>query len=121
MSVLELQGVSKVYGEGSAQVQALAGVDLPVDAGAMAAATGPSGSRKRTLLTIAGSLEEPTSGRALSGHDRASPGCLPSDAVPDRGESSGPGWSGSPADRAARRIPRPHRNTVRAARKEETL
>src|SRR5262249_9830746 len=119
MSALELQGVSKVYGEGSAQVQALAGVDLPVDAGAIAAVMGPSGSHKRTLLIIAGRLEEPTSGRALSGHDRASPGCLPSDAVPGRGESSGPGWSGSPADRAARRIPGPCRNTLRAARKEE--
>ena len=65
MTVLELKGVSKSYGEGAAQVRALAGVDLTVQAGQMVAVMGPSGSGKSTLLTIAGSLEEPDSGDVL--------------------------------------------------------
>jgi len=67
MSMLEMQGVSKVYGDGAARVQALLGVDLSVEAGAMVAVMGPSGSGKSTLLTIAGSLEDPTSGEVLVG------------------------------------------------------
>ncbi|HEX8861427.1 MAG TPA: ABC transporter ATP-binding protein [Actinomycetes bacterium] len=65
MSVLELRGVSKVYGEGPARVRALQRVDLAVEAGALVAVMGPSGSGKSTLLTIAGSLEDPTSGEVL--------------------------------------------------------
>jgi putative ABC transport system ATP-binding protein len=67
MSVLELQGVSKTYGQGAAQVHALRGVSLSVEPGAMVAVMGPSGSGKSTLLTIAGSLEDPTSGEVLIG------------------------------------------------------
>jgi putative ABC transport system ATP-binding protein len=62
MSVLEMRQVSRTYGQGAAEVHALAGVDLSVDAGSMVAVMGPSGSGKSTLLTIAGSLEDPTSG-----------------------------------------------------------
>jgi putative ABC transport system ATP-binding protein len=65
MSVLELRRVSKVYGEGPTQVQALRDVDLSVAAGELVAVMGPSGSGKSTLLTIAGSLEDPTSGEVL--------------------------------------------------------
>ncbi|HEY6478959.1 MAG TPA: ABC transporter ATP-binding protein [Streptosporangiaceae bacterium] len=65
MSMLELRRVSKVYGQGAAQVHALDGVTLSVDEGAMVAVMGPSGSGKSTLLTIAGSLEEPTAGEVL--------------------------------------------------------
>ena len=65
MSTLELRQVSKVYGEGAAEVHALRKVSLEVDAGMMVAVMGPSGSGKSTLLTIAGSLEEPTSGQVL--------------------------------------------------------
>ena len=67
MKMLELHGVSKVYGDGAAEVHALRGVDLSVKAGAMVAVMGPSGSGKSTLLTIAGSLEEPTSGDVVVG------------------------------------------------------
>jgi putative ABC transport system ATP-binding protein len=67
MSMLELRGVSKVYGQGATEVHALCGVDLSVDPGAMVAVMGPSGSGKSTLLTIAGSLESPTSGEVLIG------------------------------------------------------
>jgi putative ABC transport system ATP-binding protein len=67
VTVLELRGVSKVYGEGPARVQALQAVDLSVEAGVLVAVMGPSGSGKSTLLTIAGSLEDPTSGEVLVG------------------------------------------------------
>jgi putative ABC transport system ATP-binding protein len=67
MSMLELRRVSKVYGQGAAEVHALRGVDLSVEPGAMVAVMGPSGSGKSTLLTIAGSLESPTSGEVLIG------------------------------------------------------
>ena len=66
-ALLELRQVSKVYGSGPAQVQALREVDLSVDGGELVAVMGPSGSGKSTLLTIAGSLEQPTSGEVLVG------------------------------------------------------
>lgn len=65
MSYLELRHISKVYGEGAAEVHALQHVDLSVDAGSLVAVMGASGSGKSTLLTIAGSLEEPTSGEVV--------------------------------------------------------
>ncbi|MGO9560781.1 MAG: ABC transporter ATP-binding protein [Acidimicrobiales bacterium] len=67
MTMLELKGVSKTYGQGHTEVRALSDVDLSVDAGALVAVMGASGSGKSTLLTIAGSLEEPTSGEVLVG------------------------------------------------------
>jgi len=65
MSVLELRSVSKVYGRGAAEVQALRDVSITVQAGEMVAVMGPSGSGKSSLLTIAGTLEDPTSGAVL--------------------------------------------------------
>ena len=65
MSVLEMREVSRTYGQGAAEVHALANINLSVDAGAMVAVMGPSGSGKSTLLTIAGSLEDPTSGQVV--------------------------------------------------------
>jgi putative ABC transport system ATP-binding protein len=76
MSLLELRDISKVYGEGAAEVHALQRVDLSVEAGSLVAIMGSSGSGKSTLLTIAGSLEDPSSGevyvegRALSSLSR---------------------------------------------------
>ena len=67
MKALELQAVSKVYGEGPTEVRALLDVDLAVAAGELVAVMGPSGSGKSTLLTIAGSLEDPTAGEVLIG------------------------------------------------------
>jgi len=64
--------VSKVYGDGAAEVRALAGIDLSVDTGVLVAVMGPSGSGKSTLLTIAGSLEDPTAGEVLVGGERLS-------------------------------------------------
>jgi putative ABC transport system ATP-binding protein len=64
-ALLELAGVSKVYQEGAAEVHALRAVDLLVDPGELVAIMGPSGSGKSTLLTIAGTLEEATSGSVV--------------------------------------------------------
>jgi len=65
MSILELRGVSKAYGEGAARVEAVRQVDLTVEAGDLVAIMGPSGSGKSTLLTISGGLEEPSEGQVL--------------------------------------------------------
>jgi putative ABC transport system ATP-binding protein len=63
--LIELRGVTKVYGTGQAAMQALAGIDLRIDEGDFVAIMGHSGSGKSTCLNILGCLDSPTSGSYL--------------------------------------------------------
>jgi len=60
--IIELHGVTKVYGTGQAAVHALRGIDLRIEEGDFVAVMGPSGSGKSTCLNILGCLDTPTSG-----------------------------------------------------------
>ena len=72
--VIELKGVTKVYGRGSAAMQALRGVDLKIARGEFVAVMGPSGSGKSTCMNILGCLDTPTAGTYL--FERANVGLL---------------------------------------------
>ncbi|MDM5428510.1 ABC transporter ATP-binding protein [Bacillus mycoides] len=61
-SLLKLDKVSKVYGEGNTEVTALHPMSLDVKAGEFIGIVGPSGSGKSTLLSIAGALLSPSKG-----------------------------------------------------------
>ena len=63
--MIELHSVSKTYGEGAAQVEAVSTVDLHISAGEFVSIMGPSGSGKSTLLNLVSALEKPTSGRIM--------------------------------------------------------
>lgn len=63
--MLEVNNVSKVYGEGTAKVVALSEVSLRVKDGDFIAIMGPSGSGKSTLLNIIGGLDYPSSGEVI--------------------------------------------------------
>lgn len=60
--VLAMESVERRYGEGEAAVAAVAGVSLSVPVGELVVVLGESGSGKSTLLSLAGGLDEPTSG-----------------------------------------------------------
>jgi putative ABC transport system ATP-binding protein len=68
--MIELDGVTKVYGNGEVQVRALGPVDLLVEEGDFVAIMGPSGSGKSTMMNILGCLDVPSDGRyTLDGID----------------------------------------------------
>ena len=67
-----LNGVTKTYKKGRAEVQALRGVDLVIEDREWLAIQGPTGHGKSTLLQILGALDRPTSGSAVfNGQDLA--------------------------------------------------
>ncbi|PEM40248.1 ABC transporter ATP-binding protein [Bacillus pseudomycoides] len=61
-SLLKLDQVSKVYGEGDTEVTALHPITLDIKEGEFIGIVGPSGSGKSTLLSIAGALLSPSKG-----------------------------------------------------------
>jgi len=66
-TLIELRGITKVFGSGEAEVHALRGIDLKIARGEFAAIMGPSGSGKSTAMNIIGCLDRPTAGTYLFG------------------------------------------------------
>ncbi|MGB5193973.1 MAG: ABC transporter ATP-binding protein [Polyangiales bacterium] len=64
-ALIQLTGITKVYGTGGATTHALRGIDLRIDEGDFVAVMGASGSGKSTCLNILGCLDTPTSGSYL--------------------------------------------------------
>lgn len=65
MEILRVENLSKVYGEGENQVQALKEVNLSIDEGEFVVIIGASGSGKSTLLHLLGGLDRPSSGKVI--------------------------------------------------------
>ncbi len=70
MKIVETSNLTKIYGSGEAQVNALDGVSIHVDTGEFVAVMGPSGCGKSTLLHMLGGLDRPTDGTVkIEGQD----------------------------------------------------
>lgn len=68
MSLIRLEDVYKIYGEGEEnQVNALDGVTMEIGQGEFVAIIGTSGSGKSTMMNLLGCLDVPTRGGVLPG------------------------------------------------------
>lgn len=63
--VVECRNLRKFYILGEIRVDALRGISMKIERGALIAIMGPSGCGKTTLLNIIGSLDNPSSGQVL--------------------------------------------------------
>ena len=62
MTLINLNGIYKIYNVGGEEVRALDGVDLTINNNEYLAIMGPSGSGKSTMMNMIGCLDSPTSG-----------------------------------------------------------
>lgn len=65
MELMQIQHLSKVYGQGENQVRAVDDISFTVEKGEFLAIIGPPGSGKSTLLHILGGVDRPTSGKVF--------------------------------------------------------
>ncbi len=61
-TIIRLEDIFKIYGDGETQVKALNDVNLTIEEGEYCSIMGPSGSGKSTAMNIIGCLDRPTSG-----------------------------------------------------------
>ena len=64
-AIIEFRAVSKIYGQGEAEVRALDRMNLTIFEGEFVAIMGPSGSGKSTAMNVLACLDTPTSGQYL--------------------------------------------------------
>lgn len=62
MNIIEIKNLTKTYGQGEGQINALNKINLIVKKGEFVAIMGPSGCGKSTLLNMLGCLDKPNSG-----------------------------------------------------------
>ena len=65
MTILSVEGLTKIYGSGDTAVTALDHVSFTVEKGEFVAIVGAPGSGKSTLMNLIGGIDEPTSGRVV--------------------------------------------------------
>ncbi len=65
MAFIEFHDVTKIYGEGAAEVRAADGINFEIEQGEFVLIVGPSGAGKTTILNMLGGMEKPTSGQII--------------------------------------------------------